>query len=168
MEDIMESVGKIRILLVDDDMAFLKIVSERLEIKGFDVTSANSGDEAIKAANKGGFDVAVLDLQMPGTDGAQVLRLLKKNHQFLEIIMLTGHPSVDSAVECTKLGAFNYLEKPYDFDKLVEALKAAYQCRMQKKYKHDQKRSEEIQALSTHRSSLGLLRALARLDDDRK
>jgi DNA-binding NtrC family response regulator len=78
--------------------------------------------------------VAVLDLQMPGTDGAQVLKILKQNHKHIEIIMLTGHATVDSAVECTKLGAFKYLEKPYDFDKLVGALKEAYQARMQKKF----------------------------------
>jgi DNA-binding NtrC family response regulator len=78
--------------------------------------------------------VAVVDLQMPGTDGAQVLKILKKKHKFIEIIMLTGHATVDSAVECTKLGAFKYLEKPYDFDKLVETLKEAYQARLQKKF----------------------------------
>lgn len=164
----METDNTIKILLVDDEVKFLKAVSERLSIKGFDVTTATNGDEAIDAANKGGFDVAVLDLQMPGTDGAQVLKILKQNHKFIEIIMLTGHATVDSAVECTKLGAFKYLEKPYDFDKMVDALKEAYQARMNKKFERNQKRMDAIQKLSMHQSPLGLLKALARLDDDEK
>jgi DNA-binding NtrC family response regulator len=164
----METDNTFKILLVDDEVKFLKAVSDRLSIKGFDVTTATNGDDAIDAANKGGFDVAVVDLQMPGTDGAQVLKILKKNHKFIEIIMLTGHATVDSAVECTKLGAFKYLEKPYDFDKLVEALKEAYQARMKKKFERNQKRMDAIQKLSMHQSPLGLLKALARLDDDEK
>ncbi|MCB2147845.1 MAG: response regulator [Deltaproteobacteria bacterium] len=164
----METDNTIKILLVDDEVKFLKAVSERLAIKGFDVTTATNGDEAIDAANKGGFDVAVLDLQMPGTDGAQVLKILKQNHKFIEIIMLTGHATVDSAVECTKLGAFKYLEKPYDFDKMVDALKEAYQARMKKKFERNQKRMDAIQKLSMHQSPLGLLKALARLDDNEK
>ena len=164
----MDMENTIKILLVDDEVKFLQVVSDRLSIKGFDVTTAANGDAAIDAANKGGFDVAVLDLQMPGTDGAQVLKILKQNHKFIEIIMLTGHATVDSAVECTKLGAFKYLEKPYDYDKLVEALMEAYQARMKKKFERNQKRMDAIQKLSMHQSPLGLLHALARLDDDEK
>jgi DNA-binding NtrC family response regulator len=105
---------------------------------------------------------------MPGMDGAQVLRTLKEKHKYLEIIMLTGHATVDSAVECTKLGAFKYLEKPYAFEKLVEVIKEAYEARLKKKFEHNQKRIEEIQKLSISSSPLGLLRALARLDDKEK
>lgn len=164
----MEPENTIRILLVDDEVKFLKAVADRLAIKGFDVTTADNGDDAIAAAGKGGFDVAVVDLQMPGMDGTQVLKALKENHKFIEIIMLTGHATVDSAVECTRLGAFKYLEKPYDFDKLVESLKEAYHARMTRKFEQNQKRMEAIQKLSTHQSPLGLLRELARLDDGRK
>ncbi len=164
----METDNTIKILLVDDEVKFLKAVSDRLSIKGFDVTTATNGNTAIEAANKGGFDVAVVDLQMPDIDGAQVLKILKQSHKFIEIIMLTGHATVDSAVECTKLGAFRYLEKPYDFDKLVNALKKAYQARMQKKFESNQKRMDAIQKLSMQHSPLGLLKALSRLDDGRK
>ena len=150
------------------EVKFLKAVSDRLSIKGFDVTTACNGEEAIQAANQGGFDVALVDLRMPGTDGAQVLKILKQNHKFIEIIMLTGHATVDSAVECTKLGAFKYLEKPYDFEKLVEVLKDAYHARLQKKFEQNQKRMEAIQKLSLHQSPLGLLKALAKLDDGEK
>ncbi|GAB6906236.1 Response regulator receiver protein [Desulfosarcina cetonica] len=161
----MEEANTMKILLVDDEVKFLNAIAERLTIKGFTVTTAANGEEAIEAAKKGGFDVAVVDVQMPGTDGAEVLKLLKQNHKFIEIIMLTGHATVDSAVECTRLGAFKYLEKPYDFDKLVEALKEAYQARMNKKFEHNQQRMEMIQKLSMGQSPLGLLKELARLDD---
>jgi DNA-binding NtrC family response regulator len=164
----METENTIKILLVDDEVKFLKAVADRLSIKGFDVTTADNGDDAIDAAKKGGFDVAVVDLQMPGMDGTQVLKILKQNHKFIEIIMLTGHATVDSAVECTRLGAFKYLEKPYDFDKLVESLKEACHARMTKKFEQNQKRMEAIQKLSLHQSPLGLLRSLAQLDDGRK
>lgn len=164
----METENTIKILLVDDEVKFLKAVADRLSIKGFDVTTADNGDAAIAAANQGGFDVAVVDLQMPGMDGTQVLKILKANHKFIEIIMLTGHATVDSAVECTRLGAFKYLEKPYDFDKLVESLKEAYHARITKKFEQNKKRMEEIQRLSLHQSPLGLLKALAKLDDGRK
>jgi DNA-binding NtrC family response regulator len=164
----METENTIKILLVDDEVKFLKAISDRLSLKGFEVTAASDGDAAIVAANKGGFDVAVVDLQMPGTDGAQVLEILKKNHKFIEIIMLTGHATLDSAVACTKLGAFKYLEKPYDFDKLVETLKEAYQARLEKKFESSLKRMEAIQKMSLHQSPLGLLREMAKLDDDRK
>ena len=137
-------------------------------LKNFDVTTAATGKEAIESAEKGFFDVAVVDFQMPGMDGAQVLRTLKEKHKYLEIIMLTGHATVDSAVECTKLGAFKYLEKPYDFENLVEAIQEAYEARLKKKFEHNQKRMEEIQKLSISASPLGLLRALARLDDEQK
>jgi DNA-binding NtrC family response regulator len=160
--------NKIKILLVDDEVKFLNAIADRLKIKEFDVTTATDGDAAIEATHNGRFDVAVLDLEMPGTNGIQLLKILKKSHRFIEIIMLTGQATVNSAVECTKLGAFKFLEKPYDFDKLVDALKEAYAARMHKKYEHDEKRLKEIQTLSTNRSPLGLLKALARLDDGEK
>jgi DNA-binding NtrC family response regulator len=164
----MSAENKIKLLMVDDEVKFLESISKRLELKNFDVIKASNGQEAIASAEKGLFDVAVVDFQMPGMDGAQVLKTLKANHKYLEIIMLTGHATVDSAVECTKLGAFKYLEKPYDFEKLVALIKEAYETRLKKKFEHNQKRIEEIQKLSMGSSPLGLLRAMARLDNEEK
>ena len=164
----MKPENAIKILLVDDEVKFLTAVADRLTLMGFTVTTATDVDAAIEAAGKGGFDVAVVDLQMPGTDGAQVLKILKQKHKFIEIIMLTGHATVDSAVECTKLGAFKYLEKPYDFDKLIEVLKDAYHVRMQKKFENNANRMEAIQRLSMGQSPLGILKELAKLDDGHK
>ena len=159
---------KIKLLMVDDEIKFLESISKRLVLRNIEVTTATTGAEAIASAEKGLFDVAVVDFQMPGMDGAQVLKALKDKHKYLEIIMLTGHATVDSAVECTKLGAFKYLEKPYAFEKLVETITEAYEARLKKKFEHNQKRIEEIQKLSISSSPLGLLRALARLDDEEK
>jgi DNA-binding NtrC family response regulator len=168
MEVVMSNENKIKLLMVDDEVKFLESISKRLALKDFDVTAASNGEEAIASAENDLFDVAVVDFQMPGMDGAQVLKVLKERHQYLEIIMLTGHATVDSAVECTKLGAFKFLEKPYDFENLVETIQQAYEARLKKKFEHNQKRMEEIQKLSISSSPLGLLRALARLDDEEK
>ena len=164
----MSNESKIKLLMVDDEVKFLDSISKRLGLKNFDVTTAVNGKEAIESAEKGLFDVAVVDFQMPGMDGTQVLKTLKENHKYLEIIMLTGHATIDSAVECTKMGAFKYLEKPYEFEKLVEVIKEAYEARLKRKFEHNQKRIDEIQKLSMGVSPLGLLRALARLDDEEK
>ena len=159
---------KIKLLLVDDEINFLQPIAERLTLKGFDVIVTSNGKEAIASAEKDLFDVALVDFQMPGMDGTQVLKTLKENHKYLEIIMLTGHATIDSAVECTKMGAFKYLEKPYDFEKLVEVIMEAYEARLKRKFEHNQKRIDEIQKLSMGVSPLGLLRALARLDNEEK
>ena len=82
--------------------------------------------------------------------------------------MLTGHATIDAAVKCSKLGAFQFLEKPYAFEKLVETIKEAYKERLTKKFEHDTKRYEKIQKLSIGSSPLSILKALAHLDDDEK
>ncbi len=164
----MSSENKIKLLIVDDEVEFLEAVSSRFELQNVDVTTASNGKEAIAAAENGFFDVAIVDVDMPGMTGAQLLKTLKDRHKYLEIIILTGHATIDSAVESTKLGAFKYLEKPYAFEKLVEAIKDAYEARLQRKFVHNAKRNKEIQKLSIGSSPFGILKALARLDDDEK
>ena len=159
---------KIKLLLVDDEIDFLQAIAERLALKDFDVITASTGREAIASAENDLFDVAVVDFLMPGMDGTQVLKALKDRHRYLEIIILTGHATIDSAVESTKLGAFKYLEKPYNFEKLVQVIKEAYEARLKKKFEHSKEHMEKIQKLSLRESPLGLLRALSHLDDDEK
>ena len=141
----MSSQNKIKLLLVDDEIDFLQAIAERLVLKDFDVIVASNGREAIAVAEKDLFDVAVVDFKIPGMDGTQILKVLKERHKYLEIIMLTGYATIDSAVECMKLGAFKYLEKPYDFEKLVEVIKEAYEARLKKKFEHNKKHMEKIQ-----------------------
>jgi len=114
------------------------------------------------------FDLALLDLKMPGMDGKQVLEILKKEHKYLEVVILTGHGSVDSAVECTKLGAFGYLPKPYELDDLLDVLKQAYETRLKKKFESDQARMDKILGMATGSSPLAILRELRKLDDEEK
>ncbi len=159
---------KINLLMVDDEEDFIAPLAKRLARRDFQVTTATEGKLAIKAAKKGNFDVALLDLKMPRMDGMELLQILKKKHKFLEVIILTGHGGIHSAVEATKLGAYSYLEKPFDFDKLIEELKEAYQTRLKKKFKHDQKRRQEIEILSMGSSPMGILRSLIKIDDDDK
>jgi len=159
---------KIKILIVDDEVKFLDSVSRRLEMRNFDVTKAVNGTEALEAARRAGFDLALLDLKMPGLNGQQVLEQLKKEHKYLEVIILTGHGSVDSAIECTRLGAYGYLPKPYELEKLLEVLQQAYEARLKKKFEQDEVRMEKIMRLATGSSPLGILRELAKLDDEEK
>ena len=158
---------QIKLLIVDDEKKLLNIMSERFGLKDFDVSTASDGKQAIKAAKKGKFDVAILDMKMQGLDGMEVLKILKKKHKFLEIIILTGFASVESAVEAGKLGAFGYLEKPYNFESLVQKLKEAYETRLKKKFKHDKERMEHLKMLSMG-DPLYALRSLMRIDDDVK
>jgi len=159
---------KIKLLICDDEVKFLDSIAERLELRGFDVTKATSGKEAILAAHAGGFDLAILDLKMPGMNGIEVLEILKKEHKYLEVIILTGHGSIDSAVESTKLGAFGYLSKPYDLDDLLESLKSAYETRLRKKFEDDTERMEKILKMAQTMSPLGFLREVKKLDNEEK
>jgi DNA-binding NtrC family response regulator len=155
----------IKLLLVDDEVDFLKSLSERLSNRGFDVVTATDGEQALEAAKKGSFDIAIVDLKMPGMDGTEVLKLLKEKHKWLEVIMLTAYGTIDSAIEAAKLGAHGYLEKPYDFDKLVAAIKDAYTARLLKKHEKDKKRQQDIEFLSMG-SPLSILASLRRLHED--
>ena len=157
---------KIKLLVVDDEVKFLNSIAQRLEMRGFEVTKATDGTQALQAAQNQKFDLALLDLKMPGLDGKQVLAELKRTHKYLEVIILTGHGSVDSAVDCTKLGAFSYLPKPYELEKLLEVLKQAYEVRLSKKFKADTERMEKLTKIASGQSALGILRALRELDNE--
>lgn len=158
----------IKLLVVDDETKFLDAIARRLEMRGLDVTTASDGASALEAARRSRFDLALLDLKMPGMKGEEVLATLKAEHKFLEVIILTGHGSLDSAVTCTKLGAFGYLPKPYEFDQLITVLRDAYEQRLRHKYEHDQERLEKLATIALGESPLGVLRRMHELDDDRK
>ncbi|MDP8240590.1 MAG: response regulator [Candidatus Hatepunaea meridiana] len=160
--------SKIKLLIVDDEVAFLNSIAKRLELRDFNVTKATNGQEALDAAKNDKFDLALVDLKMPGMSGKELLEYIKREHKFLEVIILTGHGSLESAVECTKLGAYSYLPKPYELDRLIELLKEAYQARLKKKFENDQKRMELISKIATGDSALGIMRRLRELDDEVK
>ncbi len=113
----------IKLLFVDDEKDFVDVITKRLSKKGFDVTKAFSGPEALQAMRKDDFDIAVLDLKMAEMDGIEVLKILRKMAPELPVIILTGHGSEISAREGIKCGAMEYLSKPCDFDELVGKIK---------------------------------------------
>ncbi len=115
----------IRLLVVDDEARFLATLSRRLGLRGFDVTMAGDGATALQAARDHVFDVALVDLKMPGMDGEQVLRLLQQNDPHTQVIILTGHGSIESAERCTRAGSYRYLQKPCETDRLVAILQEA-------------------------------------------
>jgi len=114
-----------RILLVDDETEFTDSMSQLLRSRGYQVTAVNSGENAIKALGQGRFDVMVLDLKMPGMDGMATLREAKKLDLFTETLILTGHATVDTALEAIKLGAYDYLTKPCEIGDLVLKIQGA-------------------------------------------
>jgi DNA-binding NtrC family response regulator len=116
----------IRILLVDDEEDLVEFLAHRLLKRGFTVTATVSGQEALEVVKRQTFDVAILDQKMPGMDGIELLEKVKEIQPFLEVIMLTGHGSIDTALEAGRLEAFRYLTKPYDYDDLLARIHEAH------------------------------------------
>jgi len=155
---------KIKLLVVDDEIRFLETLSRRLELRDFDVTPVSDGLKAIELAGKREFDLALVDLKMPGMTGEEVLRVLKEQSPFIEVVILTGHGSVDSAVECLKAGSYSYLQKPCETRELMDVLKEAYQKRVQRKLDVNRERLEELMGLAMGESPLAILRRLREIE----
>lgn len=115
-----------KILLVDDEVVFTTNMSRLLDNRGYRSTAVNSGAEAIRELEDKDFDVVVLDLKMPGMDGLATLKEIKKLGLFVQTLILTGHGSIDSALEAVKLGAYDYLTKPCEIDELVDKIEGAW------------------------------------------
>ena len=116
-----------KILLVDDEVVFTNNMSKLLSNRGYRVIAVNSGDAAIRAMQEDDFDVVVLDLKMPGMDGITTLKEIKKLGLFTETLILTGHGSIDTALEAIKLGAYDYLTKPCEIGDLVAKIEGAWE-----------------------------------------
>jgi DNA-binding NtrC family response regulator len=117
----------IRMLLVDDEDDFRITLANRLKLRKIDITDAASGSEAIELVKQKPFDVAVIDVKMPGIDGIETLAEIKKIDPSIEVIMLTGHASIESGMESMKIGAYDYVMKPCDIDELLTKTADAYQ-----------------------------------------
>jgi ActR/RegA family two-component response regulator/CBS domain-containing protein len=125
----------IRVLLVDDEEQFVRNMARILKFRGLDVSTALDGNEAMKAIKYGGgFDVVVLDIKMPGTDGIEVLGEIKNRAPDTEVIMLTGHATLESGVQAMRKGAYDYLMKPCDVEDLVEKIREAYEAESIKRH----------------------------------
>lgn len=120
----------IRMLLVDDEDDFRITLANRLKLRKIDITDAASGSEAINLVKEKSFDVAVIDVKMPGIDGIETLAEIKKIDPSIEVIMLTGHASIESGMESMKIGAYDYVMKPCDIDELLTKTADAYQHKL--------------------------------------
>ena len=156
--------NKINLLLVDDEEEFLKSMSTRLEVRDFNVIAVNRGEKALEAARNNPVDIALVDLKMPGIDGEETLKALKKEHKWMEVVILTGHGSVDSAVDCTKSGAYLYLQKPCELDQLLDVLKNAYKKRVMNRKNIEEKKMNELLKISQSGSPRDILRRLQEID----
>ena len=146
----MSEESDIRVLLIDDEETLVEYLSKRLLREGYIVKATFSGEEAVEAANSDDFDVAVVDLKMPGMDGVETQKRLKKIQPFLQCIVLTGHGTIETALESGKEKAFKYLLKPIEYDNLVETISEAYERKVQLQNASFKDEVEEI-----YRSGLG-------------
>lgn len=117
---------KARVLLVDDEVVFTTNMSKILSRRGFEVRAVNDGESAVQAIEDEEFDVVVLDLRMPGMDGMAALKVMKRKRPLLEVIILTGHGSVESGIQGMNLGAFDYVMKPIQIGELQEKIEEAF------------------------------------------
>ncbi len=117
----------IRVLLVDDEIEFMQTLVKRMKKRDLCVQGVKSGEEALDALEQGPPHVVVLDVKMPGMSGIEVLKAIKKRMPYMEVIMLTGHASLELAMQGMEYGAYDYLMKPMDLDELLYKIEDAYQ-----------------------------------------
>ena len=133
------------VLLVDDEVSFVETFSERLELRDFETSKAFSGEEALQVLEKNqNIEVVILDVRMPGMDGIETLAEIKRKKPLVEVMMLSGHADVESAIEGMKQGAFDYLMKPVDMDKIITKVTEAAAKKRQHEEKIIQARIKEI------------------------
>ena len=124
------------VLLVDDEVDFVETFSERLVLRNLEISKAFSGQEALQVLEENNnIEVVILDVKMPEMDGIETLVEIKKKYPLVEVIMLSGHSTVESAIDGMKQGAFDYLMKPCDMDQIIAKVNEA----VAKKRQHDEK-----------------------------
>lgn len=121
--------NEIRILLVDDEEDFIRTISERLDLRDLASHTAFNGEQALGCVDEEEPDVMVLDLKMPGIDGMEVLRRVRRQYPRIQVIVQTGHGNDLDEAEARRLGIFDYLKKPVDIELLVDRIKAAYEAK---------------------------------------
>src|SRR5690348_16879438 len=129
-----------RILVVDDEAAIRDSLSGVLEDEGYKASSVATGEDSLELLKKNHFDVVLLDIWLPGIDGLEVLERIKEYEDRPEVVMISGHGSIESAVRATKLGAYDFLEKPLSLDKTLIVVKNAADARKLRSENTDLKR----------------------------
>lgn len=133
-----------KVLVVDDEREFTELLAKRMRKNGLRVSTAKNGLEAIDQIKKESFDAIILDMVMPEMDGLETLKRLRKIKPDLQVILLSGHATLDAGVEAIKLGALDFMEKPMDFKKLLEKIGEAKKKRMVLIGKKMDKKIEDI------------------------
>lgn len=137
--------SKISVMLVDDETDFIETMSKRLQRRGLKMLTATDGQEALESVNKNRYlDVMILDVKMPGMNGIEVLKEMKKQYPLIEVIMLTGHATIESAIEGMKIGAFDYLMKPCDIEQLIPKVHEAAAKKQAQEEKIEKARMEKV------------------------
>ena len=158
---------KIRLLFVDDEEKFLDNITTRLRLRDIDVTAFTSGQETMVFIDRGiKFDVALLDLKMPGMDGEELLNKLKENDPSIEVVILTGHGSIKSAANLTRSGAYEYLLKPCELDEIIGAISNAYAKRIKAKKDTRAAKVDEVMSKAIGYSPGELLEELRKIDHE--
>ena len=124
---------KAKVLIVDDEAHFCRSLLKILSARGIEAFAVNRGEDALLEIVRNPYDVVLLDVKMPGISGIEVLKRMKEQGIKAEVIVLSGHASVDTAVEIVKYGAYDYLLKPCDTDELLLKISNAYEQRLEKK-----------------------------------
>lgn len=156
---------KIKLLFVDDEEKFLKGMTERLKLRDLVVHAFDNGADALEAARKEPYDVALIDLKMPGMDGEELLNRLKELIPAMEVIILTGHGSIESAKRTTRAGAYEYLMKPCELDELISAITTAYSKRVKAKNEALRAQVNAIMADAAGYNPIDVLYMLRDLED---
>lgn len=137
-----------KVLLVDDEKEFVEGLAERMELRGMNVTACTNPQEALDKVDAEGFDAIVLDLQMPGIDGIEALKHIKEARPEMQVILLSGHATVEKGIEAMKLGAMDFVEKPADINVLTDKIKKAQAKKM---ILVEEKTEEKVKDILSHK-----------------
>lgn len=133
-----------KVLLVDDEKEFVEGLAERMELRGMNVNTCTNPQDALEMVNSDSYDAIILDLQMPGVDGIEVLKHIKESKPEMQVILLSGHATVEKGIEAMKLGAMDFVEKPADINVLIDKIKKAQARKMILVEKKTEKKMKDI------------------------
>ncbi|WP_027177961.1 response regulator [Maridesulfovibrio bastinii] len=137
-----------KVLLVDDEKDFVEGLAERMKLRGMNVNFCVNPQEALNKVEEESYDAIILDLQMPGVDGIEVLKHIKKSRPEIQVILLSGHATVERGIEAMKLGAMDFIEKPADINILTDKIKKAQARKM---ILVEEKTKEKVESIISHR-----------------
>ncbi len=133
-----------KVLLIDDEKDFIDALGERMTNRGMNVSTTTSAKDAVKMVEEESYDAILLDLQMPEMDGIEALKAIKKINPDMQVILLTGHATVEKGIEAMKLGAMDLIEKPADIEAIAEKIKKARANKMILVEKKTEKKIRQI------------------------